>query len=88
MRNESAAIASIGALWDLSIDHPTPAETQAMVIKGLLGMQFTPKGIMFSPVVPSRFPGKKTLKDFRYRDATLSVNRYKYSEERHSPEGT
>lgn len=74
VRNESAAIASIGALWNLSIDHPTPAETQAMVIKGLLGMQFTPKGIMFSPVVPSRFPGKKTLKDFRYRDATLSVN--------------
>lgn len=73
-RNENAVIASIGSLWNIALDHPIPAESQAMVLKGLLGMQFTSKGITFAPIIPYHFTGKKTLHNFHYRDAELSIS--------------
>lgn len=45
----------------------------AMVHRVFMGMQFEPTGIRFSPVVPSTYPGKKTLSNFKYRDAVLSI---------------
>ncbi len=45
----------------------------AMVYRVIMGMDFKPDGISFSPVVPRALSGEKTLSNFHYRDANLTV---------------
>ncbi len=45
----------------------------AMVHRVFMGMQFSPQGISFNPVVPKVFGGNKTLTHFQYRNATLNI---------------
>ena len=51
----------------------TCASNRAMVIRVLLGMNFTPQGIEFSPMVPTGMPGDKVLKGLNYRRAVLDI---------------
>ena len=44
-----------------------------MIIRVLLGMNFTPEGIEFSPTVPTGMPGTKSLKGLNYRRAVLDI---------------
>lgn len=46
----------------------------AMVHRVFMGMQFEDDGIKFSPKVPSGYTGKKTLSNFRYRGAVLTID--------------
>ncbi|MCC6281810.1 MAG: glycogen debranching protein [Saprospiraceae bacterium] len=45
----------------------------AMVHRVFMGMSFEADGIRFQPVVPKTYPGKKTLSNFHYRNATLHI---------------
>lgn len=74
VRNENAIVAAVSAMWNIAVDHQIPAESQSLVLKGLLGMQFTPDGITLNPMLPAMFPGKKTLSNFRYRDSELTIS--------------
>ena len=46
----------------------------AMVHRVFMGIHFETDGIHFVPVVPGAYPGTKTLSDFRYRNATLTIS--------------
>lgn len=48
----------------------------AMVVRVIIGMEFTNKGISFAPIVPASLPGEKSLTQFKYRDAILSIKIY------------
>lgn len=86
--NEHALRRGLGALYraqalyqphHLSIDgRPVnylscAAANVAMVLRVMLGLQFTPDGIEFSPTIPACMPGNKTLLNLPYRDATLDI---------------
>ncbi len=45
----------------------------AMVYRVFIGMEFTPEGIHFQPFVTKKYMGKRSLENFVYRDATLSI---------------
>lgn len=45
----------------------------AMVHRVFMGMAFEAEGIRFSPVIPSSYPGTKSLSNFRYRGAVLHI---------------
>lgn len=45
----------------------------AMVFRIYAGMTFLPNGIEFNPYVPVFLKGKKEIKGFRYRNATLNI---------------
>jgi len=45
----------------------------AMVHRVFMGMQFSPQGVQFQPVVPKVYAGIKTLTHFQYRKATLNI---------------
>ena len=45
----------------------------AMVLRVLLGMNFLPNGIEFTPKVPVCFDGDKSLSNFHYRNALLHI---------------
>lgn len=45
----------------------------AMVLRVLIGMNFLPNGIEFSPKVPICFDGNKVLSNFHYRNAVLNI---------------
>ena len=51
----------------------TCASNIAMVIRVLLGMNFTSEGIEFSPTVPTGMPKDKVLKGLNYRRAVLDI---------------
>lgn len=74
VRNEKAIVAAVAAIWNIAVDHPIPAESQALVFRGLFGMNFTPQGISLNPMLPSLFPGKKSISNFRYRDSELTIS--------------
>ncbi len=46
----------------------------AMVHRVFMGIHFETDGIHFAPVVPSNYTGKKTLSNFNYRTAVLTVS--------------
>lgn len=46
----------------------------AMVLRGIIGMDFRPDGVVFAPFVPRALTGTKVLENFRYRDAVLHVS--------------
>ena len=45
----------------------------AMVHRVFMGMSFEADGIRFQPVVPKNYDGKKTLTNFKYRNAVLNI---------------
>lgn len=45
----------------------------AMIYRVIMGMDFKPDGISFSPIVPPALKGEKTLSGIRYRNANLTV---------------
>ncbi len=84
--NENALRRGLGALYraqalyqsrgihmqDIKTDMlGTSASNVAMVLRVFAGMNFTPEGIEFSPMVPNGMDGKKTFKGFIYRRAVL-----------------
>ncbi|MCF0220413.1 MAG: glycogen debranching protein [Muribaculaceae bacterium] len=60
------AINSDAQLWSAT-------GSAAMILKVVAGMNFTPEGIEFAPVVPAWYGGEKKLTTIRYRDKTLDV---------------
>jgi hypothetical protein len=46
----------------------------ATIYRVFYGMAFTTKGISFEPFVPHAYIGEKSLKNFRYRNAVLTIN--------------
>lgn len=46
----------------------------AMVHRVFTGIHFETKGIYFQPVIPKVYDGKRTLSNFRYRKAILTIN--------------
>lgn len=46
----------------------------AMVHRVFMGMNFEANGIRFRPVIPTAYSGKKTLSNFKYRNATLTIS--------------
>jgi hypothetical protein len=48
----------------------------AMVHRVFIGMQFETNGIRFAPAVPSAYTGTKTLRNFKYRNAVLTIRVY------------
>ncbi|RPI06944.1 MAG: glycogen debranching protein [Ignavibacteriae bacterium] len=46
----------------------------ATIYRVFYGMTFTQDGILFSPFIPQGYSGNKSLKNFKYRDAVLTVN--------------
>lgn len=86
--NENALRHGLGALYraqalyqsrgihmqDVIIDElGTSASNVAMVLRVLMGMNFQPEGIEFSPMIPDCLPGRKTLKGLNYRRAVLDI---------------
>jgi hypothetical protein len=60
-------INSDNMLWSLS-------GNIAMVYKLLFGMQYGKEEVTFSPFVPEKLKGKRSLTGFRYRDAILDID--------------
>ncbi len=60
------AVNSDSQLWSC-------AGMAAMIFRGIMGMEFRPEGIRFSPFVPAALTGDKTLENFRYRNANLKI---------------
>ncbi len=48
----------------------------SLVLRVIMGMEYTPDGITFNPIVPSSLPGEKSLSGLKYRQANLSVKIY------------
>ena len=86
--NENALRRGLGALYraqalyqsrgihiqGINVDElGTSASNITMVMRVLLGMNFTPEGIEFSPMVPNGMPGTKSLKGLNYRRAVLDI---------------
>ncbi len=46
----------------------------AMVHRVFMGMNFQADGIMFQPAIPGTYPGTKTLSNFKYRNALLTIS--------------
>lgn len=51
----------------------TNASDAAMILRVLMGMNFTPEGIEFAPMVPACMPGKKTFTGLNYRKSVLDL---------------
>lgn len=60
------AVNSDAQLW-------SAAGSAAMIYRTIAGMEFEPDGIKFEPFIPSALSGDKTIKAFRYRNATLDI---------------
>lgn len=59
-------INSSNMLWSLS-------GSISLVYKVLFGMQFNADNLSFAPFVPKVFNGKRTLRNFKYRNAVLNI---------------
>lgn len=86
--NENALRHGLGALYraqalyqsrgihmqGVETDHlGTSASNAAMVLRVLMGINYTSEGIEFTPTIPSCLPGKKTFKGLNYRKAVLDI---------------
>jgi len=49
------------------------AGTLATVYRIFFGMEFTPDGISFTTFVPSAYTGDKSIRNFKYRNAILTI---------------
>jgi len=87
VRNENALRRGLGALYRAQALYQsrgihmkgvdtdllgTSASNAAMILRVLIGMNFTPEGIELSPMVPHGMDGKKNLKGLAYRRAVLN----------------
>ncbi len=63
---EGTEINSDRMLWSM-------AGNLAMVHRLFMGISFEVDGIHFDPVIPKEYGGRKTLSNFRYRDAILNI---------------
>lgn len=63
----STQINSDNMLWSLS-------GNIAMIYKALFGINYNEQSITFTPCVPASLAGRQTLKNFRYRGATLDID--------------
>lgn len=45
----------------------------SLILRGLLGIRFTPAGMEFAPFVPENLPGEKIIEGLRYRRARLNI---------------
>jgi len=63
---EGTEINSNRMLWSM-------AGNLAMVQRLFIGMDFQENGIAFNPVIPKNYKGEKTLSNFRYRNAKLTI---------------
>ena len=54
----------------------TGASNAAMILRVLMGLNFTPDGIEFAPMVPTCMTGTKTLKGLLYRKAIIDITIY------------
>jgi hypothetical protein len=50
------------------------AGSLATIYRVLYGMAYTKDGISFAPLVPPAYAGEKSLKNFKYRNAILTIN--------------
>ncbi len=73
VRNPQAFVLGVASLMNMAVDGNLTSEWPAVVCKGFFGMDFTPDGIDFRPIVPVAFAGDKTLGGFRYRDAVFDI---------------
>ena len=64
---EGTAINSDRQLWSV-------AGNLATVYRIYFGMDFQPTKLVFNPFIPKTFTGTKTLKNFMYRKANLTIN--------------
>lgn len=78
---QQALTASCSYCWNASSGEMIPCDNPtgnasgniAMVLRVIAGMNFLPGGIELNPRVPVCFGGNKTLSNFRYRNATLTI---------------
>ena len=88
VNNENALRRGLGALYraqalyqshdiriqNVGIDNlGTSASNAAMILRVFMGMNFTPEGIEFAPLVPACMPGNKSFKGLNYRRAVLDI---------------
>ncbi len=73
VRNPQAFVLGVASLMNMAVEGNLTSEWPAVVCKGFFGMDFTPEGIDFRPIVPAAFGGAKTLTGFRYRDAVFDI---------------
>jgi len=70
---DAACSASTGEIISTSFPRGNAAGNLAMIYNVIAGMNFLPNGIEFNPKVPVCFDGEKTIKSFKYRNATLDI---------------
>lgn len=73
VRNSQIFTFASGSALAEAIASPTPAVWPAIVIKGIFGLRFKPDGVLFTPMVPEKFSGDKSLTGLRYREAILDI---------------
>lgn len=80
--NRAAYSAAMGALFVsegnrlLSHRNELPAfraTFSSFILRGLVGIDFHPDGIIFTPNVPDNLPGDKYISNLKYRDAILDI---------------
>ncbi len=74
--NADMLMATMASMMAQVAGDPAPAEAAALLslyFRVLAGVQFTPQGLRFSPVVPAEFAAEKMISGLRYRGAELSV---------------
>lgn len=76
VRDPAALKLAIGSLWAMSLESPAPYAWPALLVKGLLGLNFTSRGIEITPIIPAILSGPHILRGFKYREAeiTISIN--------------
>ncbi len=73
VHDSSAMRRAVGSLWVMSLDCDDPTAWPALLLRGMIGMDFTPEGITVNPFIPQIFSASHTLKGFRYRDAEIDI---------------
>ncbi|MCM1076283.1 MAG: hypothetical protein NC411_02860 [Bacteroides sp.] len=74
VRNPQAFTFASAALWNMALDSQLPALWPALVLKGIFGINLSPAGMTFSPMVSEDFAGDKRVERLRYREAVLDVS--------------
>lgn len=72
--NEAALLAAIGTVWRQSLSKDSRAEWPTLLLRGIMGISLTPKGMTFSPIIPRKLGPSLSLSGLRYREAVIDVN--------------
>ncbi len=77
LTNKENMVASTGDYMGTEINSDrqlwSVAGNLAMVYRILFGMSFTPDALTLAPAIPKVYGGTRSLKNFRYRDALLTI---------------